>query len=148
MHDLMTKDNYLVDDGFCLLDTGNSIVLANITFPDKEYTIEEYEEWEDEFVATAIPVSIPKDQPFSFRKYRIKKAQNIGRIAEEEFKKFDNLEEEDVAVPFIGGLSKDYFRELLTRLWNTKGEHIQDYSSTVRNHYQKVFKRNGGELDN
>lgn len=147
MNGFIMIDDYLVDDGLCLLDIGNNIMLASISFPTEEYTIKEYQEWEREIVNNAIFLSSPEFYPMDFYKNKIEEAQNVGMIAKEEFEEFDNLEEKDVAIPIVGGLKEDYFRELLTKLWNTEGEHIQDYSSAVREYYREVFKRNGGELD-
>ena len=144
MSDFIIKNERNIKDGLCLIAAFDSdfIGLANITFCDKESTMQEYKEWENETMLTVLPLSDPKQSPQSFRHYRINRVENIVNIKKQTFEKNDyNLEEGEVVRPFLGGVVNDNFQELINRLWELDSDDIFEYKMEIENYYDEIFKK-------
>lgn len=115
-----------------------SVYIVNTTLPTKEYTIEQYENWEKEYITNAISINdnwIPQTLPNN----AIKDFISFNSIFEQATKRI-KINKEDVIMPIIGGIAGFDFRELLKILFET-GKDFWDCKRIIENYYEKILTK-------
>ena len=143
MSKFFIENDYDIQSGLCLIKAYSGIFLADINFLTDEASINDYKGWLSEYTKHAIVLD-GGTVPQIIQHSAIEQAMNVGRIKQNAFKfvtdLFPDLEEEEVVVPFLGGIIGSDFRELLGQLWNTGGTDLYDYQFAIRSYYEGLFK--------
>lgn len=134
---IYTSERY--EDGLHLISTEGFTGLANMTFLSKEATIKEYEKWYNSHINNVIPLSDISMPPQIIHISSITAIDNVNELAQDELDKSD-LTEEDVLIPFIGGVQGYNLQDLMNKLWDVEEKKHFRYLLAIRNYYKELFK--------
>lgn len=138
-------ESHRVKTGLQLIKTSTFIGLANVELLNEDATIKEYKEWKRGYIQNAISVNDKTMYPQTISISSIEDMSTVRVIAKDCLDSLNSsndicLDEEDVLVPFFGGVKNDNFNTLLNRLWKEDTEHFARYRIIVRNYYNQLFR--------
>ena len=111
----------------------NSLIgLTNIDFLDEEGTIKEYQEWENQFCKTILPVNNKRASLQTVRYSDINSFFSVGYCIKYLSNKY-NIEDHHI--------NKYYsFNTLLNRLYDIDTNAIYDYENCIFDYYDQLFR--------
>jgi len=138
-------ESHRLKSGLQLIKTSTFIGLANIDLLGEDATIKEYKEWKRRHIKNAISVNDKTMYPQTINISSIEDMETVRFIAKDCLDQLNSkneisLDEEDVLVPFFGGVKNDNFNTLLNRLWNEETDHFARYRIIIRQYYSQLFK--------
>lgn len=137
----MIYDNHEIEQFYLVQALEKSFFIAYMQTPTKDYTIDQYKQWEREYVKSAICInrSFP---PQMFRNSDIKECIAINNIVQEILGE-TGIKGEDIIMPFIGGIFGFDFRELIKTLWNEESEDFWGYRRRIKEYHKKLIDKIG-----
>ena len=133
---IFTSERY--NTSLYLIKTDNFIGISNMEFLSQDASLKEYHDWYAGSLKNVISVKEPEMSPQHIYISSIHEIQDIILLAQDEIEK-SGKKENDVLVPFFGGVKGDSFNDLLNKLSDLESDSFWSYVQEIRKHYKDLF---------
>lgn len=134
---ILTSERF--EDGLYLISTSSFTGIVNMSFLSENKSLKEYQKWYGSTLDSGLPISDVSMPMQMIYISSITDLHHINTLAQDELSK-SKLTEEDVLIPFLGGVKGYNFKTLVNKLWNIEQKKHYIYLEAIRDYYKNLFK--------